>query len=101
MMKQKTIVYLTALLLAASIVSCAASVLSWSAREDQSDPMRRLVGLPAVAIGNLNPSSRNPGLELYCTSLFDSPGGFCNYFAPGTPFLNYSTIVNITVSDSK
>ncbi len=98
-MKQKTIFYITTILVAASVFSCVTSELSWSARAGHPNPLRQLVGLPSDAVGNLNPVTRNPGLELYCTSLYDMPGGFCTYFAPGLPSIDYSTIKNATVSD--
>ncbi len=43
------------------------------------------MGLSSVAVGNLNPSARNPGIELLCTGLYDVPGGYCNYFTLGVP----------------
>jgi hypothetical protein len=50
-----------------------------------------------VAIGNLNPSARNPGVELLCTGLYDVPGGYCNYFTLGVPSTNFSNPVSFTV----
>ena len=44
-------------------VSCIASESSWSTKENSSDSMRQIIGLPSIAVGNLNPSARNPGLE--------------------------------------
>jgi len=54
--------------------------------------------LPSLSIGNLNPAARNPELEILCTGLYDVPGGYCNYFTLGVPFINYTMSWNITVS---
>jgi hypothetical protein len=55
-----------------------------------------MAGLPSLAIGNLNPAARNPGLEVLCTSLYDVPGGYCIYFTQGVPQLNLTLACNIT-----
>jgi hypothetical protein len=78
-----------------------ASEISWSDKAEDSSSLRQLVGLPSVAIGNLNPSARNPGLEVFCTSLYDTPGGYCAYFAPGVPFITFKMADNITVSGNR
>jgi hypothetical protein len=80
-------------------VSCLASEYQWAEKEDKTDSLRQLTGLPSLAVGNLNPSARNPGLELLCTSIYDSPGGYCNYFTSGVSFVPFKTADNITVSD--
>ena len=41
------------------------------------DPIRALMGLPSLAIGTTSSATRNPILETFCTSLYDSPGGYC------------------------
>jgi hypothetical protein len=87
-----------ALLLVFVSVSCLASELSWSAKAENPDYLRQLVGLPSVAVGNLNPSARNPGLEYLCTSLYDVPGGYCYYFTSGLPVTNFTIIANISKS---
>ena len=81
--------------------SCLISEMSWATKENTRDSLRELVGLPSVAIGNLNPAARNPGLEVLCTGLYDVPGGYCSYFTLGAPFINFTASGNITVSDGK
>lgn len=92
---------LTPLLLAAVLtlfvlLACAGSEISWSAKESAPDALRQIVGLPSVAVGNLNPSARNPGLELLCTSLYDTPGGYCSYFSLGVSYINFTMAGNFT-----
>jgi hypothetical protein len=50
-----------------------------------------------VAVGNLNPSARNPGLELLCTGMYDVPGGYCYYNAWGVPFAGFPMATNFTI----
>lgn len=100
-MNLKILLAATVALLIFVSVSCIASEFSWSNRENTQDSARQLIGLPSVAVGNLNPSERNPGLELFCTSLLDSPGGYCYYWAPGVPYINVTIPGNITVSKDK
>jgi hypothetical protein len=95
-MKPRIFISLVTVLLAFVFLSCALSEISWSMKEDTPDALRQVVGLPSVAIGNLNPSARNPGLELLCTGLYDVPGGYCNYFALGVPFINFTMAGNFT-----
>jgi len=78
-------------------ISCFASTVSWADRENAVDPIRELVGLPSIAVGNLSPSARNPGLEILCTGLYDTPGGYCSYFTNGVPFTGFPLGGNITV----
>ncbi len=100
-MKGRTILGVVSCLFVFVSVSCVWSEISWSNKENSSDSIRQLVGLPSEAIGNLNPSARNPGLELFCPALNDVPGGFCYYFAPGVPAANLTIYTNITVSAQK
>jgi hypothetical protein len=81
-------------------LSCAVSEISWS-QGSSSDSLRQLVGLPSFAVGNLNPSARNPGLEFFCTALYDSPGGYCYYFTSGVPYNNLTIYANITREGAK
>jgi hypothetical protein len=81
--------------------SSLASELSWSDKAEESGSLRGLVGLPTVAIGNLNPAARSPGLEVFCTSIYDVPGGYCTYFAPGVPYSSFKMADNITVSGNR
>jgi hypothetical protein len=96
-MKSRTMIYVLAILLAFVFGSCVVSELSWSMKENAPDSLRQLVGLPSVAVGNLNPSARNPGVELLCTGLYDVPGGYCNYFTMGVPFTNFSVPIGFAV----
>jgi hypothetical protein len=91
-----TVVFLTILVFVASAVS----EISWSNKQNSADTLRQTVGLPSTTVGNLNPSARNPGIEFLCTGLFDVPGGFCNYFALGVPFINYTVAGNFTINST-
>jgi hypothetical protein len=95
-MKLKVLIYATAILLTFVFASCAISEISWSIKENDADSLRYIVGLPSVAVGNLSPAARNPGVEVLCTGLYDVPGGYCNYFSMGVPFINFP-MGNITV----
>src|SRR3990170_2378265 len=94
-MKPRTLLIALAALIAIVAVACATSEISWSTKTNSPDALRQTVGLPSIAIGNLNPSARNPGLEVLCTGLYDAPGGYCYYFTDGVPYINF-TIVSIT-----
>jgi hypothetical protein len=100
-MKGKIILAILVALLAFVLLSCLISQMSWTNKENTPDSLRQLVGLPTIAIGNLNPAVRNPGLELLCTGLYDAPGGYCSYFTDGVPFINFIAAHNFTVSDNK
>ena len=93
-MKSRTILIILVALIAVVAVACIGSEISWSTT-DNSVALRQIVGLPSIAIGNLNPAARNPGLEVLCTALNDAPGGYCYYFTDGVPYINF-TIVTIT-----
>ena len=95
-MKIRTILLVMTVLLIFVSISSLLSEMSWASKTESPDSLRQLVGLPSIAIGNLNPSARSAGLELFCTSLYDSPGGYCYYFAPGIPAINFTVGVNIT-----
>ncbi len=98
-MKPRILVSLFVVLLSFVFLSCTLSEVSWSNRVNTPNAMRQIVGLPSVAIGNLNPSARNPGLELICTGLYDVPGGYCNYFALGVSFINFTMASNFTTGE--
>jgi hypothetical protein len=98
-MKNSTLMILVALLVAIVFTSYALSELEWIRKERTPDPLRRLTGLPSLAVGNLSPSARNPGFELLCTGLYDVPGGYCNYFTDGVPFINYRSGANVTLGE--
>ena len=80
------------------LILCAASEFSWNIKEQTQQPIRTIIGLPSIAIGNLNPTARNPELEIFCTGLYDQPGGYCYYFSNGVPFVDYQYLANITLS---
>ncbi len=96
-MKTRAMVFSTIVLLGFVLGSCALSEISWAVKDSNPDPLRQAVGLPSIALGNLNPSARNPGVELLCTGLYDVPGGYCSYFAPGVPFISFPMASNFTV----
>ena len=96
-MKSKVLIVIIAVLLTFVFVSCAISELSWSTRENNNDSLRYVVGLPSVAVGNLSPAARNPGVEVLCTGLYDVPGGYCNYFSMGVPYIGFPMASNFTV----
>ncbi len=98
-MRSRTLLFLTVGLTIFISIVCAASEISWSARESSPDALRQTVGLPSVAIGNLNPSARNPGLELLCTGLYDTPGGYCSYFSLGVSYINFTMAGNFTIGE--
>jgi hypothetical protein len=102
-MKPILILVGTLVLVAFVVASSIASEVAWSTNTLESEKtasLRELVGLPSVAVGNLNPSARNPGLEIFCTSIYDVPGGYCDYFTSGVPHLDLK-VANITASDDK
>ena len=90
------IILAVSLLLMIVAACCAASEISRAKKEKAVDPTRELVGLASIAVGNLNPAARNPGLEILCTGLYDIPGGYCTYFTSGVPFTGFSKGGNIT-----
>jgi hypothetical protein len=96
-MKSKVLIYVIVVLLAFVLVSCVVSEISWSMKENHIDSLRYVVGLPSVAVGNLSPSARNPGVEVFCTGLYDVPGGYCNYFSMGVPFISFPMASNFTI----
>jgi hypothetical protein len=96
-MKTRVILIFVAVLLAAVLSSCAISEMAWLSKENTPDPLRQILGLPSIAVGNLSPTARNPGLELLCTGLYDSPGGYCSYFTDGVPFINFKLGGNVTL----
>jgi hypothetical protein len=100
-MKNRNVLVLTTILLIFVSVSCLISELSWTNKVDKTDSLRQMVALPSIAIGNLNPSARNPGLEIFCTSLYDVPGGYCYYFTSGVPVINLTIFANITEVGNK
>jgi len=96
-MKSRILIFTIVILLTFVVASCVFSEISWSTKENKTDSVRYVVGLPSVAVGNLNPSARNPGVEVLCTGLYDVPGGFCNYFAMGVPYIGFPMATNFTL----
>ena len=99
-MRTRTILILVAVLLTVVLASCVVSEIAWLGKEDSPDPLRQLLGLPSIAVGNLSPAARNPGLEFFCTGLYDIPGGYCSYFTDGVPFINFKFGGNVTLDGS-
>ncbi len=99
-MKSKLMIYLIVILLTFVFVSSALSEISWSIKDNRADPLRQAIGLPSVAVGNLSPSARNPGVELLCTGLYDVPGGYCNYFTLGVSFTDFPMANNFTANNN-
>jgi hypothetical protein len=99
-MKNRIILIVVALLLTVVFVSFIASEMSWRSKENTTDPLRQTMGLPSIAVGNLSPTARNPGLELFCTGLYDTPGGYCSYFTNGVPFINFPSEGNVTLVEN-
>ena len=95
--KTRTILSIVVILTLFVLLSSAISELSWASKEQTVDALRRATGLPSLAVGNLNPSARNPGLEILCTSFFDQPGGYCYYYTSGVPFKDQQYFGNITL----
>jgi len=98
-MRNTTLLLTTGVLLAIVFGSSLLSEMSWSTKQSRSDSLRQAVGLPSIAVGNLNPMARNPGLEMLCPGLYDSPGGYCYYFTAGTYPLNFTINSNETATD--
>jgi len=96
-MKNRTMLIIVVLLPILVLVSCVFNEMAWLDKEKSPDPLREVLGLPSIAVGNLNPAARNPGLELFCTGLSDTPGGYCNYFTDGVPFINFESSGNVTL----
>ena len=84
-MKAKLLVIVAIALLLFVISFSAYDEMRWAAKEDNPEPVRQLVGLPSIAVGNTNIAARNPGVEIWCTSFYDTPGGYCYYFTQGMP----------------
>ncbi len=95
-MRNRTILLATGVLLGLVFAPSMLSEAYWSSRQNSPDQLRQTVALPSVAVGNLNPMARNPGLELLCPGLYDSPGGYCYYFTAGTYPLNFTVTDNET-----
>jgi len=98
-MNPKILIYIIVLLLAFVFISCSLSEFFWSTRSNSEDNLRYVIGLPSIAIGNLSPAARNPGIEVLCTGIYDVPGGYCIYFSPGVPYIEFPMANNFTINE--
>ena len=98
-MKTKLVVFITLGLMIFVSISCTLSESDWTSKQASPNPIRQLVGLPSIIVGNLSPAARNPGIEILCTGLYDTPGGYCSYFTLGVPNTDFPMSGNFTVSD--
>ena len=84
------------------VLACfAISQVNLIQEDKETNNLRELLGFPSLAIGNLSPAARELGLQLFCTGIYDTPGGYCSYYANGVyrDFSNY--VANITEGISK
>jgi hypothetical protein len=95
-MKTNKFFLLIALLIVTIAATSVVSEWSWSIKSSSPDTLRKMVGLPSLAVGNLNPAARNPGLEVLCASFYDVPGGYCSYFTQGVSAVNLTLACNVT-----
>jgi hypothetical protein len=98
--KTRTVLLFVVMLPLIVLISCAASEMAWINKEDSQSSFHKVLGLPSITVGNLNPASRNPSLELFCTGIYDVPGGYCGYYSSGVPFDDFKFLANITLSGS-
>ena len=99
-MKNRTLGIFVIVLLVLIFLSCVLSEIVWLREETSSDSLRQLLGLHSITVGNMNPAARNPGLELFCTGLYDAPGGYCSYFTNGVPLINSNFVGNVTLGEN-
>jgi len=97
-MKEKIVPLTLLFSIVFNLIACVQSEMSWTNKENSPQPLRQVVGLPNIAVGNLNPAARSPGLEVLCISFYDVPGGYCHYFAPGAPYSVLPRSKNLTRS---
>ena len=66
------------------------SELQWNQKtqSDRTNDIRRVVGIPGIAVGTLSTAQRNPMVEMYCTSFYDAPGSYCAYYTTGVAWYN-------------
>jgi len=80
-MRKITMLPLAALIMLVVVIFLAAvseqSQTTTRSTELARTGLRDLIGLPSIAIGTGYGATRNPLLEIYCTSLYDLPGGYC------------------------
>jgi len=97
-MKTRTILLAVVILPSIILIGCVVNEIGWLSKEQSRPEFHRVLGLPSIAVGNLNPALRNPGLELFCTGTYDVPGGYCSYYTNGVPFNDFEYLANITLS---
>ena len=86
----KTLTLLAVVLTSVVLTSSIYSELEWNekAQSDRTNNIRRIVGIPSIAIGTLSTAQRNPMVEMYCTSFYDAPGSYCAYYTTGVAWYN-------------
>jgi len=86
----KTLTLLAVVLTSVVLTSSVYSELGWNvkAQSDRTNSIRRIVGIPSIAIGTLSIAQRNPMVEMYCTSFYDAPGSYCAYYTTGVAWYN-------------
>jgi len=79
------------IMLISVLASCAVSEQTWRdlkyTRQEGEYDIRRLIGLPSINAGGNYKATRNPLLELFCTSLYDVPNGH-DYIYPATSYVD-------------
>ena len=79
-MRKINLLPLVALILTIMVFAlCFINELSWAVlgQSEARKTVREVIGLPSIALGTNYGATRNPLLEVYCTSLYDMPGGYC------------------------
>ena len=86
----KTLILLAVVLTSVVLTSSVYSELEWNVKtqSDRTNSIRRIVGIPSIAIGTLSTAQRNPMVEMYCTSFYDAPGSYCAYYTTGVAWYN-------------
>jgi hypothetical protein len=82
---------ITLIMLVSVLTACAVSEQTWKgikdARPEGEYEIRKLVGFPSINAGGNYKATRNPLLEVFCTSLYDMPNGH-DYIYPATSYVN-------------
>ena len=82
-MKRIVLMPVCAVIFTVALVSlCVMSEAEWQSKTiDES--LRRMIGLPSIAIGTNYEGTRNPMIEVFVRSLYDIPGGY-DYVVPSS-----------------
>lgn len=75
-MKWTSLIPILAVVLTAAVIGIALFGASNLVPSQDDGNLRRVVGLPSIAIGTNYEGTRNPLTELYVRSLYDIPGGY-------------------------